>query len=221
MVANIFPNLLNFTNVSLYDLIQMVVIIILAIAAITVGVIAGRLNEQTVESNQKIAELAQQTAQQSKMMKQTEMNIAFSKQIIEIYNFFVKDIFINNFFNKDNEDLLREKCNEILSQSSFLFNMEIYEVIEKSVHKIMDAHTEGIRAYTEEEYAKAKNNPNAGIEIKIYEAFMNRENNAEDTIRSYESMLKRTVFLSNIRDDIAGAFSYFKLNLGPERMESR
>lgn len=220
MFANIFPNLLNFTNITLYDLIQMVVIIILAIAAISVGVIAGRLNDQTVESNLKTAELAQQTAHQSKMMQQTEMNIAFTKQIIEIYNFFVKDIFIKNFFHKDNEDLLRERCNEILFQSLLLFNQEIYEVIETSIHKILEAYTDGIRAFTDEEYAKAKNNLSAGIEIKIYEAFMNRENNAEDTIKSYETMLRRTVFLSNIRDDITGAFGCFKINLGPERIDS-
>jgi hypothetical protein len=101
-----------------------------------------------------------------------------------------------------------------------MFNQEVYEVIEKSIVKIIEAYTDGIPSYTEEEYTRAKNHPIAGIEVKIYEAFMNRENNAEDTIKSYEDMLKRTVFLSNIRDDIANTFSFFKLNMGPEGTDS-
>lgn len=219
MVASMFPNLFNFADVSLYDLIQMVVTIILAVAAISIGVLASKLNEQSVESNQRITELTQQSIEQNTLMKQTEISIAVSKQIIEIYNFFVKDIFSSTFFDKDRGELLRERCNEILYQSSFIFNREIYETVEGAVNRVVDAYTEGIPSYTEEEYVRAKNDPRAGIEIKIYEAFINRENNAEDTIKNYESLLKKAVFLSNIRESIAGAFEYFKFNLGPERMD--
>lgn len=219
MLTDLFPNLFNFKDLNLYDLIQVVATIILAIAAISVGVHASKLNEEAIESNQRTAELMQESLEQSKMMKQAEMNMAVSKQIMEIYNFFIKDIFMNNFFDKENGDLLREKCNEILFQSAFIFNQEVCETIEKSINKILDASTAGIPSYTEEEYALAKNDARAGIEIKIYEALMNRENTAEDMINSYENSIKKTVFLFNIRNDIANAFSYFKFNLGPEPMD--
>jgi hypothetical protein len=220
MLSDLFPNLFNFTNVNLYDLIQIVAILIFAVAAISVGVNANKLNEQTTDSNRKIAELTQQFIEQNKKMKQAEMNIAVYKQMTDIYNFFIKDIFINNFFDKENEDLLRERCNEILFQSSFIFNQEVYEVVEKSINKIINAYASGIPSYTQEEYVQAMNNEAKVLEIKIYEAFINREDTAEDTKKSYENILKRIIFLSNMRDDIAKAFSYFKMNLGPEGFSS-
>jgi hypothetical protein len=194
----------------------MVAVIILAIAVISAVVHAARLSEQAVESNQRLAEITQESIEQNESIKQTEINMAVSVQIIEIYNFFIKEIFIKNFFSKENEDILRERCNEILFQSSILFNQHFYDIVEKSVNTILDAYVSGFPSYTEEGYERAKNDPRAGIEIKIYEAFINRENTAEDIIKSYEKLLNKAVFLANIRIDIAAIFSYFKLNLGPE-----
>lgn len=213
MLTELFPNLLNFESVNLYSLIEVAVMIILAIGAITVGVHASRLNDQTVESNLKTAEIMQNAALQNTAIQQAEIRMAVSKQILEIYNFFIRDIFITNFF-KDSANLLQERCNELLYQSCFIFNAETHAVIEKSIRKILDAYSNGIPAYTQEEYDRARNTEAAGIEIKIYEAFMNRENNAEDTIKKYESMLKRTVFLCNIREDVAKTLECFKFNLG-------
>ncbi len=219
-MASIFPNLLNFADMNLYDLIQLVATIILAVAAITVGVHASRLNEQSGEAGRKVAEAAQQSMQHGKMMRETELNIAVLGRIIEVYNFFIKDIFVTNFFAKENEEPLRKKCNEVLYQSAFLFNQEVNGVVERSVYRILAAYTDGIPSYTQEEYDRARNNQSAGLEIKIYEAFIKREDTAEDTRKTYENTLEKLVFLSNIRFDIENAFECFKLNLGPERIDS-
>ena len=184
-----FPDLFNFHEVNIFSLIQIAATIFLGFAAIFVSIRANTLSKKSMNHE--------------KEMRKIEANIAILDKSYPMYQFFVKDIFMIDFFEFNHKKLIEinKIITDIISQALFLFNKKNFECIESNALKIFGVFAaEQFPEYSEDEYQKAINEETARYMI-------------ENVFNEIEEQKRRLVFIYNIKVDIEQIFDEYRLKL--------